>query len=255
MTSSNRKPIVAGNWKMNLKREQAQELARKVAQSASEHKHVTLVLIPPSCYLDVVAQAVQGTPVSVGAQNFHPESDGAFTGEIAGPMLRDLNVKYVVCGHSERRHLFGETSAWIGTKVLAAHEHALIPILCVGETLDERQMGHTEKVVLDQLRQGLSHLSADQVSRTVLAYEPVWAIGTGHTATPAQAQEVHVAIRREIDMGFGTSVASAIRILYGGSVKSTNAGDLMPQADIDGGLVGGASLTSDSFMAIVGAMQ
>jgi triosephosphate isomerase len=236
---------------MNMDAVGALALARGVAAGAGDQ--VDIVLIPPTCFLASVAAATAGTPIGVGAQNLHPAPGGAFTGEVSGPMLRSLGVTYAVCGHSERRHVFGEESDFVGQKVAAAHEHGLIPILCVGETLEDREAGTTDSVVKRQLEMGLSGLAPAQVASTVVAYEPVWAIGTGRTATPEQAQEVHATIRRRLGERFGAEVADQVRIQYGGSVKPSNAAELLGQPDIDGALVGGASLDAESFLAIVDA--
>ena len=247
----NRRRIVAGNWKMNTDLDGALALAQSVTASAGDA--VDVVLIPPACFLASVTAATAGSPVDVGAQNLHPASGGAFTGEVSGPMLASLGVTYAVCGHSERRHVFGEDSDFVGEKVTAAHEHGLIPILCVGETLEDREDGVTDSVVLGQLDAGLAQLAPAQVASTVVAYEPVWAIGTGRTATPEQAQEVHATIRRRLAERFGSAVANVVRIQYGGSVKPSNAAELLGQPDIDGALVGGASLDAEAFLAIIGA--
>ena len=248
-----RRPIIAGNWKMNTDRAGAVALARAVADATAGADGVDVVVIPPACFLDPVVQAVAGTHVGVGAQNLHPAASGAFTGETSGPMLVSLDVSYVVCGHSERRHIFHEPSGWIGTKVAAAHAHGLTPILCVGETLEDREAGQTEAVVAEQLDGGLARLDRDQALATVIAYEPVWAIGTGRTATPEQAQEVHAFIRGRLAARFDAELAAAVRIQYGGSVKPSNAAELLSQPDIDGALVGGAALKADSFAGIVAA--
>ncbi len=250
MKTENRRQVVAGNWKMNTTLDGAVALARGVVASTPAGG-VEVVVIPPTCLLGPVAQAVAGSHVALGAQNVHPAESGAFTGEASAAMLASLGVRYVVCGHSERRHVFGEDAAWIGEKVAACHASGLTPILCVGETLEEREAGRTEAVVMSQLDLGLAHLDASQIVTTVIAYEPVWAIGTGRTATPAQAQEMHAAIRAHLAGRVGDGVAAQIRIQYGGSVKPANAAALLAQPDIDGALVGGASLKADSFAGIV----
>ncbi len=246
-----RKRIVAGNWKMTTTVEEARALATEVAKGATDA--VDLVLIPPACFLPTVLEATDSSAVRVGAQNLHPAASGAFTGETSGAMLASLDVHYVVCGHSERRHVFGESSEFIGEKVRAAHDHGLTPILCVGETLDDREAGRTDAIVLEQLDAGLEHLESAQIASTVIAYEPVWAIGTGRTASPEQAQEVHATIRARLAEGFGDEIAARVRIQYGGSVKPANAAELLGQPDIDGALVGGASLVASSFLAIASA--
>ena len=250
-----RKLIIAGNWKMHMTRDEAVALAEGVVtDTASTADRVDVVLIPPSPFLPAVGSAIDGTSVELGAQNMHPEPKGAFTGELSGSMLRSVGCRYVICGHSERRQIFGETSEWIGDKVNAAHRDGLTPILCIGETLDERESDRTEAVVDEQLREGIRGLTAEQMTETVLAYEPVWAIGTGKTASPEQAQAVHAHIRVRLAESFGDDVAQAVRIQYGGSVKPANAAQLLSQLDIDGALVGGASLDAASFTGIVNAM-
>ena len=247
-----RRPIIAGNWKMNTNSVEAALLARAVAE-ATTGSIAEVVVIPPTCLLGIVGPILKGGHVAVGAQNMHPAEAGAFTGEASGGMLKSLGCQYVICGHSERRHIFGESPAWVGEKVLAAHREGLVPILCVGETLAQRDAGETQAVVLGQLEAGLTGLSAAQVEATVVAYEPVWAIGTGRTATPEQAQAVHAELRASLAARAGADVAAKVRIQYGGSVKPTNAAALLGQPDIDGALVGGASLQAESFDAIVQA--
>jgi triosephosphate isomerase (TIM) len=248
-----RRQVIAGNWKMNTTLEEAVTLAQGVAAAAAAHPGVDAIVIPPACFLDAVLRAVQGSPTGVGAQNMHPADKGAFTGELSGAMLRSLGVGYVVCGHSERRHVFGESNDWVGDKVQAALGAGLRPILCVGETLDDRDAGVTEAVVRDQLLAGLRHLDAGQMAHAIVAYEPVWAIGTGRTASPEQAQAVHAFIRMTLASRFDAATADAVRIQYGGSVKPQNAEELLLQPDIDGALVGGASLKAESFAGILAA--
>lgn len=247
-----RHALIAGNWKMNTDRAGAVALAAGVAALPVPAGREVLV-IPPTCLLDLVVSAVSGTHVRVGAQNMHPADGGAFTGETSGSMLTSLGVGYVLCGHSERRHVFGEASSFVGEKVKAAHQHGIRPILCVGETLDDREGGRTESVVGEQLGAGLAAVDAAQMLTTTIAYEPVWAIGTGRTATPAQAQAVHAYIRLRLAARYGEATAEAVRIQYGGSVKPGNAAELLGQPDIDGALVGGASLSADSFGGIIAA--
>ena len=248
-----RRPVIAGNWKMNTTLEEALSLARGVAQAASAQPKCDAIVIPPACFLAPVLKAVEGTGLGVGAQNMHPSEGGAFTGELSGAMLQSLGVSYVVCGHSERRHLFGESSAWVGDKVAAAISVGLVPILCVGETLEDRERGVTEAVVKEQLLEGMRHLDAPQAARTIVAYEPVWAIGTGRTASPEQAQAVHAFIRSTLAQRFDAGTADGLRLQYGGSVKPQNAQELLLQPDIDGALVGGASLKAESFAGILQA--
>jgi len=246
-----RKPFLCGNWKMNTDRAGAAALASASAKIAREVRGAEVGVCPPACYLEAVLAAAKGMPLAVGGQNMHVEAGGAFTGEIAGPMLKDLGCTYVILGHSERRHVFGETDEFISKKVHAAFKFGLVPILCVGEKIDERQAGQTQAVVRRHVTSGLAGLAKDQARQVVIAYEPVWAIGTGLTATPRQAQEVHAFIRRLLESLYDAALAQAVRIQYGGSVKPDNTYDLMREADIDGALVGGASLKADGFAKIV----
>jgi triosephosphate isomerase len=255
-----RRNIVAGNWKMNLDRAKAMELAQAVAGRHAEAGRVELVLCPPSVYLATVGSAVgfgaNGTSpsgVAVGAQNMHDKASGAFTGEIAPPMLVDIGCRFVILGHSERRTLFGETDATVNTKTKAALAAGLTPIVCVGETLEEREGNRTQAVVTTQINGSLAGLSPSDLEKIVVAYEPVWAIGTGKVATPQQAQEVHALIRGLLASLASPAVAAKVRIQYGGSVKPDNAADLAAQPDIDGALVGGASLKADDFLGIAKA--
>jgi len=247
-----RKLFVAGNWKMNTTANEAVELASAIAAQAPGDG-VDLALCPPFVYLDAVANATQGSSVTVGAQNMYFEPKGAFTGEISATMLKDVGCRYVIIGHSERRHVFGEPDALIASKVKVALAEGLDPILCAGETLEEREAGHTMSVVERQIRSGLADIGTDEAKRITVAYEPVWAIGTGKTATPEQAQEVHAEIRALIAEICGNEVANGMRIQYGGSVKPDNAREILQKADVDGALVGGASLNADSFLAIARA--
>jgi triosephosphate isomerase len=248
-----RRKLIAGNWKMNLNRSGAIALAQAVVAGANFSAEADLLICPPAVYLDAV-RSVTGSKVAVGAQDVYFELDGAFTGEISTNMLTDLGCRYVILGHSERRHVIGETDTLINRKVVASLAASLTPILCVGETLAEREADRTEQVVSSQLKGSLAGLSAEQMAKVVIAYEPVWAIGTGRTATPEQAQEVHAQIRNWLTEHFSLSVADKIQILYGGSVKPDNAGNLLSQADIDGALIGGASLKAESFLAIANAV-
>ena len=245
-----RTPFVAGNWKMNTTRAAAVELAKGVAKGAPA-SGVQVGVAPPFVYLDAVAQAVAGSPVLVGAQDIYFEKSGAFTGEISAEMLKDVGVKFALTGHSERRHVLGEGSALIGKKAHAAYSAGLILVHCVGEKLDERDSGKTLSVVQSQLDE-LSTRMQDP-DRVVIAYEPVWAIGTGRNATDEQAQEVHAYIRQSVGRMWNKDFADRVRIIYGGSMKPENAKGLMNQPDVDGGLIGGASLKPDSFLAIVNA--
>jgi triosephosphate isomerase len=244
-----RRPLIAGNWKMYKTAGPARELARAVREA--EAPGVEVVVAPPFTALAAVAEVLRGSAVGLAGQNLHQEAEGAFTGEVSPVMLRDVGCSHVILGHSERRQLFGETDEGVARKGRAAYTHGLTPILCVGETLAEREAGRTTEVVERQLERALRELSADQVAAGVVAYEPVWAIGTGRTATPEQAQEVHAFIRGQVARSHGEAAAGALRILYGGSVKPDNIGALMAQADVDGALVGGASLDAGSFLKIV----
>jgi len=253
MTTPARRPIVAGNWKMNLDRRQARELAAAVAGRRGEAAAVDLVLCPPAVYLETVAAAVAPGDVALGGQNVHEQTAGAFTGEVAPGMLVDLGCRYVIVGHSERRTLCGESDAVVNAKTKAALAAGLVPIVCVGETLEEREAGRTHDVIATQVSGSLAGLGGTDLGRTVVAYEPVWAIGTGKVATPEQAQEVHAAIRGLLASLASPATAAGIRIQYGGSVKPDNAAVLAAQPDIDGALVGGASLKADDFLAIAKA--
>lgn len=246
-----RKRIIAGNWKMNKTVTEAAELARAVVGQMTAATETDVVLCPPFTDLTAVAAAIAGTPVKLGGQNLHWEEKGAFTGEISAAMLISAGCTYVIIGHSERRQYFGETDETVNLKVKAALKAGLIPILCVGETLAERQSDETAVVVERQVRAALDGLSDAQVAGLVIAYEPVWAIGTGVVATTAQAQEVHALIRTLVGKLYNVQVAAALRIQYGGSMKPDNAGQLLAQKDIDGGLIGGASLDARSFLDIV----
>ena len=247
-----RRPLIAGNWKMYKTASEAALLAREIRQGVEEAlRGRDVVLAPPFTSLRAVAEEVLGSRIGLAAQNMHHEVEGAFTGEISPVMLKDAGCSHVILGHSERRQLFGETDEGVARKAQAAFAHGLTPIVCVGETLTERESSRTMEVVERQTERALRGLTADQVAALVLAYEPVWAIGTGKVATPAQAQEVHAFIRRLLDRSHGEPAAAALRILYGGSVKPDNIASLMAQADIDGALVGGASLKADSFLQIV----
>jgi triosephosphate isomerase len=242
--------LVAGNWKMHKTLAEARDLARDIVRGVGAGAACEVVLAPPYTALAAVAQEIQGSPVKLAAQNTFWEEKGAFTGAISPVMLKDVGCTYVIIGHSERRQHFGETDATVNRRVKAALAAGLIPMVCVGETLEQREAGKTLEVVAAQVRGGLAGLPADKRGVLVIAYEPVWAIGTGRTATPAQAQEVHAFIRSLLPEVLGTT---AIRILYGGSVTPENAADLMAQPDLDGALVGGASLKADSFLKIIAA--
>jgi triosephosphate isomerase len=250
-----RKPFVAGNWKMNTDSRSSVELAQAVAAGSAgvAREKVTVAVLPPFVYLPAVVRVVSASHVAVGGQDVYCESKGAFTGEISAAMLKDIGCTYVLCGHSERRHVIGESDELVGRKVTASIGGGLLPILCVGELLEERDAGRTEQVVERHLRTGLAGLSGEKMAAVTIAYEPVWAIGTGRTATPQQAQEVHAFIRDLLARMYDSSRAQETRILYGGSVKADNAAELMEQKDVDGLLVGGASLKADEFVRIIQA--
>lgn len=250
-----RRKFIAGNWKMNTTRAEAAVLASAVALKVGGTSEVDVAVCPPSLYLDLVVQAVNASAVTVGAQNCYHEPKGAFTGEISPAMLRDIGCTYVILGHSERRQIFKESNQDVNRKVLAALSAGLGPIVCVGETLEQRQAGQTAAVVRDQIEGSLAGMAADQMLRIVIAYEPIWAIGTGVVATPQQAEEVHADLRRLLETRYNSQVASAVRIQYGGSVTADNAASLLGQPNIDGALVGGASLKAEGFLAIIAAAQ
>jgi triosephosphate isomerase len=251
-----RKKIIAANWKMNMTQAEASAFVSTFLLELRGATEVEVVLVPPFTAIAAVNAALgQAQHIKVGAQNMYWERSGAFTGEISPAMLRDLFVRYVVLGHSERRTLFGETDEIVNRKVRAAHEATLRPIVCIGETLEQRERGEVEKVLRTQLRGSLAGLAAKELLETVIAYEPVWAIGTGKTATADQAQEAHAFIRQTLGEICDEATADKIRIQYGGSVKPDNANKLMTQPDIDGALVGGASLDPRSFAQIILAAQ
>jgi triosephosphate isomerase len=246
-----RTPVLAGNWKMHGTRSEAVALAGALARSVGRTPGREVVVAPPFTALEAVAAAIRGTDIRLAAQNVHWEQKGAYTGEIAAGMLREVGCTHVIIGHSERRQHFGETDDTVHRRLLAALAADLVPIVCVGETLAEREGGTTAAVIARQVGAALAGLAGDQLARCVLAYEPVWAIGTGRTATPAQAEEVHHAIRRQVAGLAPAPVADGTRILYGGSVKPDNIDALMAEPDIDGALVGGASLDAAGFARIV----
>ena len=248
---SPRMPLMAANWKMHFTVAEAVALVEELNKGSSRLGDREVVVAPPFTALAGVASALAGSPIQLSAQNCYWESQGAYTGEISPPMLRDLGCHYVIVGHSERRQYFGETNETVNRKVVALLPLDLQPILCIGETVEEREAGKTLDILADQLKGGLAGLEAEQSSRLVLAYEPVWAIGTGLTATPEQAQEAHAFIRESLAKRFNNAVANNIRILYGGSVKAENVDELMAKPDLDGALVGGASLKAASFIRII----
>jgi triosephosphate isomerase len=246
-----RKPFIAGNWKMNLNKAEAVALAKALAEKTPRGGSVEVAVCPPSVYLDAVAAALTGSAVGLGAQNVYHENNGAFTGELSTAMLLDIGCRYVILGHSERRQLMGETDNEVNQKAKKALAAGLIPIVCVGETLSQREAGQTLSVVQTQFDGSLAGIPASDTSKVVIAYEPVWAIGTGKVATTAQAEEVHAALRGLLQTRYNSQVAEAVRIQYGGSVKPENAAELLAQPNIDGALVGGASLKAESFLGIV----
>ena len=246
-----RVPYLAGNWKMNLDRRGALQLVSALVEAIGSDRSREVAVFPPFVYLDEVARAAAGSAVKVGGQNCCDEPYGAFTGEISVEMLCDVGAKSVVLGHSERRHVYGETDDLVNRKVRAALAGGLEVILCVGEKLEQRQAGETERVNGNQLTAGLDGVSEGDMARVTIAYEPVWAIGTGHTASPIQASEVHTYLRGVLSGLYDQRVADAVRIQYGGSVKPDNVSDLMEVPDVDGALVGGASLKAESFLKIV----
>lgn len=246
-----RRPILAGNWKMYKTIAEAVQLTEALINDLTDLDDREVLICPPFTALSTLGPLVDGTPIQLGAQNMHYEASGAFTGEIAPPMLREIGCTYVILGHSERRQYFGETNELINRKVLAAFEYNLTPILCVGEIKQERDAGRAEEVVVQQLRGCLQNVKPEQMQTLVVAYEPVWAIGTGDTATPADAQAMHATIRNILGQLSDRDIAQQIRIQYGGSVKPGNVDELMAQPDIDGALVGGASLKADDFVRIV----
>ncbi|MFB0528258.1 MAG: triose-phosphate isomerase [bacterium] len=246
-----RKPIIAGNWKMNKLTSEAVELAREVKNKAGNIADREIVLCPPFVVLSSVKEVVKDSSIKLGAQNMHWEVRGAYTGEVSPVMLKDIGCDYVILGHSERRQYFGETNETVNKKVKIAFSTGLIPIVCVGETLPQREKGETLAVIEEQVKIGLSGLTKEEGKRLVVAYEPVWAIGTGKTATPEQAEEVQRFIRELLGQMFGKENAQEIRILYGGSINPDNISALMSCEDVDGGLVGGASLKAESFLKVV----
>jgi triosephosphate isomerase len=248
-----RRPLIAGNWKMNLSLDDSVRLVKEIGAGMSGVKGVEVLVAPPFTALSTIRQAIGDSGIFLAGQNMSSEISGAYTGEVSGRMLQGVGCTHVILGHSERRAIFNETSEVIDLKVKTALLLGLIPIICIGETLDEREAGRTFDVIKEQLDLSLHNFKADELMlpSNILAYEPVWAIGTGKTATPEQAQEVHLFIRKWIEETFDTKTANQVRILYGGSVKPENIADLMSQADIDGALVGGASLKADSFVKLI----
>ncbi len=252
-----RTPFIGGNWKMNTRLESGRALAREIVSGCEDCAGVEVALFPPVAYILPMAGVLgkSGSKIILGAQDCHPEPDGAFTGEMSAGQLADCSARVVIIGHSERRHVMGEDDAMVNRKVNAVLGEGLVCMLCIGETLEQRESGQTDAVNESQLRAGLQGVTPDQLDSLIIAYEPVWAIGTGKTATPADAQDAHAKCRGVLGELFGSDAAGAIRILYGGSVKSSNAKELFAQADIDGGLIGGASLNAQDFLAIIDAAR
>ena len=246
-----RKPFIAGNWKMNMNTASAVSLASGLAKALEGVESVDVAVCPPFVYLQAVAAALSASNIALGSQNVYFEEKGAFTGEISCDMLKDVCCTYAIIGHSERRHVMGETDELINKKISASINSGLLPIFCVGELLEEREAGTTNDVVSSQVKKGLEGICAERIQAVTIAYEPVWAIGTGLTATPEQAQEVHAMIRGLLADMYGTDIAQSLRIQYGGSAKPDNTAELMSQPDVDGLLVGGASLKVDDFAAMV----
>jgi triosephosphate isomerase (TIM) len=250
-----RKRIIAGNWKMNKSVAEAKDLASDIKRELADCRDVDVVLCPPFTSLPVVGETLDNTQIKFGAQNMHWESDGAYTGEISANMLRSIYCHYVILGHSERRSYFGETDEIVNKKAKAALAGNLIPIVCIGETLEERKAERQNEVVKSQLEGSLAGISTEDLKRVILAYEPVWAIGTGEVATPEQAQDIHAFIRQVVAEIAGAEIADGIRIQYGGSMKPSNAAELLAQTDIDGGLIGGAALDARTFVELVRVAQ
>jgi triosephosphate isomerase len=246
-----RRPLIAGNWKMYKTPNEAAETARQLVEHVTGVTDVDIMIAPTFTALAPVFKVIQNSPVALGAQNLFWEDEGAYTGEISAPMLKSVGCQYGIIGHSERRQYFGETDETVNKKIQAVIQVGLKPVLCVGETENERESEQTFSVLDKQVKNGLKKLVSDQLDMLVIAYEPVWAIGTGKTATDDQAQEVHQFIRSLVEKNFGKALSESIRILYGGSVKPNNIADLMSMPDIDGALVGGASLDAESFSQIV----
>jgi triosephosphate isomerase len=246
-----RKPIIVGNWKMFTNQASAADLVKGIVNQVGNIENIEIGVCPPFVYLQSVKNIIEGTNIKLGAQDSHWEKEGAFTGEVSPYMIKDIGCTYVIIGHSERRHQMGETDDIINKKIKAGLNVGLYPIFCIGELLEERQENKTETVLRRQIEQGLDGLTAVDMDKIIVAYEPVWAIGTGKTATPEQAQETHSFIRKFISTIYDRTIADDVRIMYGGSVKPDNIAELSVQADLDGALVGGASLKADLFSQII----
>ena len=246
--------LIAGNWKMNTDLPEGRALAENIvsgiATADTSFEDVDFAVCPPFVHLQAVERAVSDSPVALGAQDVHAEDEGAFTSDVSAPMLTSVGCTYVIIGHSERREYYEETDADVNQKAKQARSHDLVPIICVGETLDQRNAGNAESVVRDQLDGALDGLAVEQADELVIAYEPVWAIGTGESATPAQAQDMHAVIRADLGERYGSDVGNDVPLLYGGSMKPHNAAELLSEPDVDGGLIGSASLEAESFLGI-----
>ncbi len=251
MVQKFRKKIIAGNWKMNKSVAEAEDLTTGIRRALAEVSDVDVVLCPPFTAIKAVGDILSDTAIKIGAQNMHWEGYGAYTGEVCAAMLRDLYCHYVILGHSERRQYFGETDAGVNGKAVQAISHNLVPIVCVGETLDQRDSGDASRIVARQVELAVENIDVTNSGSLVIAYEPVWAIGTGRTATPDQAQEMHGLIRDRLCSQFGSDIGNDIDILYGGSMKPDNAASLLSMKDVNGGLIGGAGLKADDFSLIV----
>lgn len=249
-----RTPVVAGNWKMNMTIAEAKELVKGIYYGNRWPGQVDVVVAPPLTALGKIADELKDTYIGVAAQNVHWEEAGAFTGEVSPVQIKEAGAEYVIIGHSERRQYFGETDETVNKKTLSALKHGLVPIVCVGETLEEREADQIAAVIERQISNGLANITAQEASGLIIAYEPVWAIGTGKTASPEQAEEVHLMIRNLVSGIFGTDASEKIRIIYGGSMKPSNSRELMSRPNIDGGLIGGASLKAQDFIDIIGSI-
>ncbi|SKC90212.1 triose-phosphate isomerase [Maledivibacter halophilus] len=245
-----RLPIIAGNWKMHMTKNGAVEFIKELEKEVKD-TDVEVVICPPATLLNILKEAAKGTNIKIGAQNMHWEKQGAFTGEVSPIMLKDLDIDYCIIGHSERRQYFGETNETVNKKIKSAIDHGINPIVCIGETLEVRKAGNTNSLLKEQVTEAFKNITDEEAKKIVVAYEPIWAIGTGETATPEMANETIAYIREVIKDLYGEDISEEIRIQYGGSVKPSNVQELMNQEDIDGALVGGASLKADSFSQIV----
>lgn len=246
-----RRKFVAGNWKMNTTLEEAKELAKSVVATVGNVNDVDVAVCPPYTNLSAVAEILKGSSIKLGAQDVHWEAKGAFTGKVSCDMLKSVGVTYVIIGHSEQRQYFNETDETVNKKAKATLASGLLPIICVGETLDERKSGKMNAVIEKQTKGAFIGISASDASKCTIAYEPVWAIGTGETATPQQANDAHIFIRKIVEQLYGKEIANSLRIQYGGSMKPNNAKELLAQSDVDGGLIGGAALKASDFAGIV----